>query len=184
MQKRSFLAIVVAVVATIGVVAAAQEPDIAAYLHSYRWTNADARFGGFSGLEIADDGVEFEAISDDGLWVKSRLIRGVVDGPIIGVEGFEPALLKGRRTPYLPPIWDDAEGLAVASSGERFVSFEGNHRVWRYDDPFDFAVEIPQHPDFSGMQNNSSLEVLAIDGAGVLYTLPERSGVATRPCAV
>ena len=72
MQKRSFLAVIVAFVATIGVVAAGQEPDVAVYLHSYRWIDTDEQFGGFSGLEIADDGVEFQAVSDDGLWVKSR----------------------------------------------------------------------------------------------------------------
>ena len=37
---------------------------------------------------------------------------------------------------------------------------------------------------FSDLQHNSSLEALAIGADGALYTLPERSGLATRPFPV
>jgi hypothetical protein len=74
----------------------------------------------------------------------------------------------------------DAEGLALAPNGTAFISFEGNHRVWSYATPTSNAVALPQHADFPGFQLNSSLETLAIDRDGSLYTLPERSGSETR----
>lgn len=182
MQKRTFFAIVVTVMAAFG--AMAQESAKATYLDSYRWNVDSSHFGGFSGLEVGQNGLKFQMISDDGIWLESRFIRDEIDGPIIGVESFEPIILKGRNTNYLPGIWNDAEGLATGPDGRFYVSFEGNHRVWQYDSATSKATDLPQHPDFAQMQNNSSLEVLAIDADGALYTMPERSGVLTRPFPV
>lgn len=182
MQKRTFFAIIVAVLAVFGAIA--QESAKATYLDSYRWKIGSPYFGGFSGLEMDQNGLKFQMVSDKGIWLESRFVRGEIDGPITGVESFEPIILKGRYTSFLPRIWDDAEGLAMGPGGRFYVSFEGNHRVWQYDSPTSKATDLSQHPDFSQMQNNSSLEVLAIDDAGTLYTLPERSGVLTRPFPV
>lgn len=184
MQNRSFFALIFAFLAGIGTSAFAQSSEKASYLGSYRWSIDNSYFGGFSGLDVDDDGLGFQMVSDKGIWIKSRFIREQGDGNIIGVESFEPIILKGRNTDWLPQIWDDAEGLAIGPGKQFFVSFEGNHRVWRYNNATDRATDLPQHPDFAGMQNNSSLEVLAIDSDGALYTLPERSGVLTRPFPV
>ncbi|MGR3660094.1 MAG: esterase-like activity of phytase family protein [Paracoccaceae bacterium] len=184
MQKRSFLALILVLLASMSVLAFAQSSGKANYLHSYRWSIDSKYFGGFSGLEVGEDGLGFQMVSDRGIWIQSRFVRDEADGKIVDVESFEPIILKGRHTDWLPGIWDDAEGLATGSDGQFYVSFEGNHRVWRYDGPTQKATDMAQHPDFAAMQNNSSLEVLAIDGDGALYTLPERSGVLTRPFPV
>ena len=46
------------------------------------------------------------------------------------------------------------------------------------------AIRIPRPKEFNELQNNSSLETLAIDAEGTLYTLPERSGKLSRPFPV
>jgi hypothetical protein len=153
-------------------------------LGSFRWTNEDTRFGGFSGLEISQDGSDFWAISDGGIFASGTFTRDSESGVIVSVSGFDPRALKEVNGKEVYAYRDDAEGLAIASDGEIFISFEGEHRVWRYETPTSNATEIAQHKDFKNFQNNSALEVLAIDPAGTLYTLPERSGVLTRPFPV
>ena len=162
----------------------AKAPGQAVHLGSYRWTNPHERFGGFSGLEVSADGTRFWAVSDGGILTRGQFQRDPQSGAIIGASGFEPVRLKAPDGEETHDIWDDAEGLAVAKNGQIFVSFEGVHRIWRYDVAGGNAIEIPPHPDFADMQNNSSLEALAIDEAGTLYTLPERSGVLSRPFPV
>lgn len=185
MPKRYFFALVISVVVAIGWLASAGATvGTATVLDSYRWSSPDPDFGGFSGLEIMENGLDFYAISDGGIIVKSRFIRDGLDGPILGVEDFELVPLLDPDGKVLRGYKNDAEGLAVDNKGQIFVSFEGVHRVWRYDTLGGNAVVLPQHPDFEEMQNNSALEVLAVDADGALYTLPERSGVLTRPFPV
>ena len=64
------------------------------------------------------------------------------------------------------------------------MSFEAFHRVWTYTSTKGEAAWLPRHPDFRTLQNNSALEALAIDAAGVLYAIPERSGKLDRPFPV
>lgn len=185
MQKRSYFALIAFALAAIGWIASAEEiHNKAVFFDSYRWTDENPDFGGFSGLELSEDGIGFYAISDRGFIAQSRLIRDKANGKIIGVGGFQPVYLNNSKGERLYSYWDDAEGLAIGPKGEIFISFEGIHRVWYYETPESDATIIPQHPDFKGMQNNSSLEVLAVDANGTLYTLPERSGVLTRPFPV
>lgn len=185
MQKRSYFALIALALAAIGLIASADEiENKAQFFDSFRWTDEDPDFGGFSGLELSDDGTGFYAISDRGFIAHGKLIRDKDDGKIKSVDGFRPVFLKNPKGKRLYSYWDDAEGLAIGPSGKIFISFEGIHRVWQYDTPDANAIVIPQHPDFDGMQNNSSLEVLAVDADGTLYTLPERSGVLTRPFPV
>jgi Uncharacterized protein conserved in bacteria len=150
------------------------------YLGSFTWISADARVGGLSGLELSEDGLSFWALSDRAMVFHGGLKRdekGVVSGAFVETaQGF----LTSDGKP-LPRYSDDSEGITVSSSGEIFLSFEGNHRVAQMDPKTGRLTDLPNHPDFAGMQNNSSLEGLAIDRKGTLYTLPERSGEMTRP---
>ena len=78
----------------------------------------------------------------------------------------------------------DSEGLALAPDGTAYVSFEGDARVERFaalDGP---GTVLPVPREFLGMQDNASLEALAVDAQGTLYTLPERSGAQGRPFPV
>ena len=161
----------------------AGQPGRATYLGSYRWVMDDPDFGGFSSIELFDAGAGFAALTDKGRFVEGRLIRdasgritGVTAGDLIQLRDIEGQPLKGRAS--------DAEGLALAPGGGFFVSCEGNHRVRFYPTPHDPAVRVVGHPDFGRMQLNSSLEALAIDARGHLFTLPERSGAMDRPFPV
>jgi len=162
--------------------AQAQNSAMLELLGEFRWRSDVEKFGGFSGLELSDNGNQFWAVSDGGLFVHGRFQRS--DGIISGVTdaGFDE--LRSPSGRLLQGVWNDAEGLVIREDAQAFVSFEGEHRVWRYESPGGLAIPVQSHPDFAGMQNNSSLEVLAIDSQGRLITLPERSGVLTRPFPV
>lgn len=146
------------------------------------WTQNDPSFGGFSGLEISDDGTSLVTISDRGItMVTATLSRK--DGIITGITDTVTTQLPDRRG-RLRDAWADSEGLAIGEDGTIFVSTEGQHRIFAYAQNAAQAEALPQHPDFPNLQNNSSLESLAIGPDGALYTIPERSGRATRPFPV
>lgn len=161
---------------------AAETPLQARHEQSFSWRSDAPGFGGFSGFELAEDGEGFMTISDRGRFVEGRLIRE--NGRITAVESTDPQPLRntGGKT-MSRKVAQDAEGLAIGADGRRYISFEGKARVWVYDS-MARAVALPEHPDFAGMQRNSSLEALAVDSRGRLYTLPERSGQMTRPFPV
>ena len=152
----------------------------AAWLGTYVWRLDDPRFGGFSGIEVADDGGSFTALSD-----RAELIRGTItrddQGRITGVTagGFSPIL--GARGQDLPGTMGDSEGLAVASDGTIYISFEFFTRVARYTGPGGKADVLPRPPWMKAMRNNTSLEALAIDPRGWLYTLPESATESAYP---
>ncbi|WP_415404979.1 esterase-like activity of phytase family protein [Tateyamaria sp. SN3-11] len=68
----------------------------------------------------------------------------------------------------------DSEGLAYAGD-QLFFSYEGPAEVVAQD-----GTTLPSHPDFATYHPNGSLEALAADADGTLYTLPERSGDVAR----
>lgn len=184
MFKRHFFALIGVLAVVAGLSTSATPQSKADFIASFRWTDDAPLFGGFSGLELAANGVDFWTISDDGIIIKAQLIRNSDDGLITGISGYELHPLQMIKGGAVQKINNDAEGLAIGETGEIFVSFEGFHRVRGYSDVTALATNIPGHPDFSQMQNNSSLEALAIDAEGTLYTLPERSGHLARPFPV
>lgn len=142
----------------------------------------DPRFGGFSSLEVAADGMSFMATSDRGTLLRGDIIR--VNGRMTGVENLRLSAIldtKGRPTDR---NHTDAEGLAVGADGTIYMSFESNHRVMVQDGPEALPVFVPKHPDFRSLITNSGLEALAIDEAGGLYAIPERSGDLALPFPV
>ncbi len=183
MLKRGFFALIALTALAAVVSALAQETGRARYAGSFRWKAEPAWFGGLSGIEIGPDGLALRAISDRGYMISGRIVRDA-GGRIVAVEELRGDPLLSPDGHVMKDIRNDAEGLAVDGQGRAFVSFEGQHRVWRYDEQGGNAVELPRHPDFRQMQNNSSLEPLAVDEAGVVYTLPERSGMLTLPFPV
>ena len=167
-----------------GPTALAQETGRAELVGRFLWQVDDPRFGGFSGLELDSTGRRFWAISDAGFLVKGELQRDAQSGAITGISPFSPVPLRDMKGRPLHGVWDDAEGLAVSESGEIYISFEGEHRVWAYRPDGSGIGEVGRRSLFADLQNNSALEALAIDAAGRLYTLPERSGLVTRPFPV
>jgi hypothetical protein len=152
----------------------------ATYVGSYHWRSGDPLHGGFSGLEVSADGKSFTAISDHGsvaLGTLGRSSEGVIES--VNTGSLTP--LKNIKSDALRRFQGDAEGLALRSDGQAYISFEGQHRVWSYPALTGRATALPKHPDFKEFQTNSSLEALAIDADGRLLVLPERSGGETIP---
>jgi len=148
----------------------------------YVWTNEDADFGGMSGLEISEDGTHFVALSDRGTLWRGDITRARCKISDMSVS--EKARLHTSDGKVASGKEGDSEGLALASDGTVYVSFEGLARVAAYPDVSGPAVPIPRPREFNGMQNNAALESLAIDVNGALYTMPERSGRANLPFPV
>jgi len=161
----------------------AAQPQLAQHVGTWVWRSNAARFGGFSGLELSADGLSFAAVSDRGTLAQGRLQRDAA-GRIIGVTPATLLPLQDSKGQALTGRLADAEGLALAPDGSLYVSFEGYARVARYPDPAGPAERLPRPEAFDSMQNNSSLEALAIGPDGALYTLPERSGAKDRPFPV
>ena len=55
----------------------------------------------------------------------------------------------------------DAEGLALLPSGDRLVSFERQHRIWRYPANGGLPSPAPAPDSASGFPSNAGLEALA-----------------------
>jgi hypothetical protein len=168
---RRAAALLALVLALAGPAAAAGRLDL---LGSYTWTSPRPGFGGYSALELADDGLGFTLLSDRGRVLSGRLERsgGVVSGAIVETD----AALAGRDGAELARGLNDAEGLALAPGGGFFVSFEGRRgRVVFYGAPGAAATALPQAPGFAGLPANAGLEALAIDGTGALLAVPEHA---------
>ena len=149
---------------------------------SYQWTNDAPLFGGFSGIEVTDDGLGFIAVSDRGSFVRGSITRESGKITDIRLDALQPLI--GPDGKDFPRALNDSEGLAIGPEGTIFVSFEWEHGVRQFaaiDQP---AGPLLSAPDFAEMQDNSSLEALAIGPDGALYTMPERSGLAMRPFPV
>lgn len=177
MRRRLALAIILAVCTT----TSAQSPQLASFGSSTLWSIPDETFGGWSGIEVDENGEGFIAISDRGLITSGRLLRNS-KGWIVGVEPGPILTINGTDGAPLARYFDDSEGLAIAPDGTVYISFESEHRVMSFPDATaDMGTDLPRADGFADMQNNSSLEALAIDAEGALYTMPERSGKLSRP---
>lgn len=156
----------------------------AEHLATYIWRDDTPRFGGFSGIELSQDGLRFHALSDRGTIWWGQVERDG-DGRItdMQIEGHNRLRdTTGKPLPEGTPA--DSEGIAIAPDGSILISFEGRARVTRYDTPDSPAQQLPSPPAFKKMQRNSSLEALAVTADGTVLTLPERSGALNRPFPV
>ena len=181
MRRRSFASLIAGLALCAGVAAAGERADL---LGSYSWDMPGNEFGGFSGLELMEDGLSFTALTDHGALYSGRLERRA-DGTVADVSVLQgPILLRDPAGKPLPKGDTDAEGLAIAADGTLYVSFERNHRVARFNTPNAASGLLPRCADFAGFQRNSGLEALAVAPDGTLYTLPERSGTIDTPFPV
>jgi hypothetical protein len=148
----------------------------AEYIGSLRWQLQDLWFGGWSGLELSDNGTEFTVISD-----KGRLLKGLMHRDASNLSRIDVLAEFTITDASLPALASsDSEGLAIAQDGSIFASFEGINHVVQLSPSGSVIRVLPRHADFVDLQNNSGMEALAIDANGTLYTLPERSGAIER----
>lgn len=140
------------------------------------------RIGGLSAVHMSDDGSSLVIVSDRGSLLTGQVTRDTT-GKITDIAMSD---LIAIRDPQLRdrPSFRDAEGVAVAPDGTIYVSFEGRHRIGKFANINAQEETLPVPREFQVLQDNSSLEALAIGDDGALYTIPERSGRYDRPFPV
>jgi hypothetical protein len=183
MQRRAGVGLTAAAFLLLNLQGSAAPAEPAGFLSAFRWVTDDPLLGGLSGIEVSPDGSRFVVLSDRGAIAEGQFLRDG-SGRITGIDAAPFALLKGDGDAPLRAGRTDSEGIAWLEDGTILVSFEGVARVLSYAGVNSPAVNLPRVGEFRAMQENSSLEALAVDAAGQVYTLPERSGNEVRPFPV
>jgi len=140
-------------------------------------TSQASRFGGLSGLLVSGDGARLLAVSDRGNWLSARL-RYDAGGRLIGLEDGQMARLRDLDGDAISKKrLRDAEDLAELADGSIVVSFEDEHRIWRYDTdqgrPLSRPTAWPNPEGLEDAPDNSGLEALTDLADGGLLALTE-----------
>jgi hypothetical protein len=141
----------------------------------------DPAFGGLSGLLVAPDGSGALLVSDRGTLFAMDFERR--EGRINAVARGRGWALRNTVGGPLVAAQQDSEGLARLAEGVA-VSFEGDHRIWRYPADWRRAAFVVPPEGIGRLGINSGIEALASDAEGRLYAMPERSGALDRPFPV
>ncbi|MGJ3232534.1 MAG: esterase-like activity of phytase family protein [Oceanicaulis sp.] len=148
-------------------------------------TSETQGFGGWSALELNEDGSRLLALSDSGVWMRARL--EVEDGSPAGLAEIRLAPVLGPDGAPLAGDRADAEGLAPLGDGRYAVSFERDHRIAVFElgadwSGIDTAVEtaFPAPPGADRLRANAGIEALAAD-AERLYAGVEDPLVSGQP---
>ncbi len=129
---------------------------------AYKLRSPHRRFGGFSGLVLSKDGQRLQAISDRCWWLSAH-VRRDASGKLVRLEQARMGHLRGLNGAPLDVKRCDPEGLTRAADGTHLVSFEQDHRVWRYGRE---GLAGPARPvwrpdEAARMPKNGGLEVIA-----------------------
>lgn len=142
----------------------------------------DARFGGWSGLVVSPDGRRMLSQSDEAHWFIADLVYDKA-GDLAGLDNPQLADMDGLDGKPMAGKEGDAEGLAALTSkggdGPVLVSFERNHRVWRYDLSIDGLPKPVAMPDeIKKLDFNSGLEGLTMFKPHSLLAIAETAQAA------
>lgn len=173
MHKRIAVAVGAALLLSfggLGTVNASGKPR-AKLLSVTKWQISEPWFGGFSGIEVSDDGSRFIAISDRTRVVEGRFNR--MQGELDSISLLRVARLRGAKGEKLSGAKADSEGLAEIGQGKFVVSFEDDDRLEVFSSPEYRGQPLPRSPAFRGMARNGAFEALAVDVEGHLYAMPE-----------
>lgn len=174
MQKRTRLALIACLSGFMALDGSASTVHDQNYISTFIWRSNDPKHGGFSGLELSDDGLSFTAISDRAGWTRGKISRDS-EGRISGLKAAPVTPLLGKNGRILSRQRADSEGLAIAPDGTAFISFEGKGaaRIMVFTSLKVPGKDIKRAPEFSTLRANAALEALALAPDGALYTLPE-----------
>lgn len=177
-MRRSFAIAVAACVLSAGVLAGRglssnTSGDLAEHISTYTWRLHDGWFGGFSGIELSEDGRQMIAISDRGMFVTGTLQREEdAISSVKNVKAFR--VLDTQGTFPQKAGFRDSEGLVLQKDNKLVVSFEGKHRLNRFAQPGAKAEGMAWRKEFNRMKLNGGFEALAIDGRGQIFAIPEQ----------
>ncbi len=129
-------------------------------LGAVEWSSPRADFGGFSGLELEEDGA-FTALTDKGHYARARLKLDPT-GALIGIDGLDVARLHGADGAYLQSPNTDSEALRRGPDGAWYVSFEHMDRISRFS-----ALDAPEEviirdPGLDALNDNGGLESMMV----------------------
>jgi hypothetical protein len=151
------------------------------YLAGFALASGDPRWGGFSSMILVPAGDALVAVSDQGHWLKLDLVHDAA-GRLTGVGAAEMgALLGPDGTPLDGKGSADAEGMTQGPDGGLLVSFERDHRIWRYgaaaeDGAVPFAATpeaFPAPKAIVMLPGNSGLETIVTLAGGRVLALAE-----------
>ncbi|MFV0475037.1 MAG: esterase-like activity of phytase family protein [Pikeienuella sp.] len=129
------------------------------------------RFGAISGLVMEAPGRAL-AVSDIGDWLRFRLL--IEDDRLIGIGDVSLAPILDDGGERAPKGARNAEGLARdPETGRLWVSFEGYHRIWVFDEPGGATRGRVLHPDWTTFRENGGIEALARDRDGRFWATGE-----------
>lgn len=140
------------------------------------WRDGRLRTGGFSGIEVSDDGTSVLLLSDRNYLVTATIRRSEDGRPRRLVMG-EVRLLPVLRLSDGARV-NDSEGLAQGGDGRLWASYEGVGAVGQIAPDLMATPDLPRQPR---LLHNAAYEALAIDAEGRLYTVLERNGDAAAP---
>lgn len=162
----------------IAAAALAETNDRARLDSAYRWERPEDWFGGFSGIEVAADGVGFLMVTDRGRFVQGDIVRDA-EGRISGIANLASEPVRNAAGALPRPYERNSEGLARGPEGGTvFLSFEGQHKVEAFAYPGAPAQRLPALPGVEGFSHNESLEALAVDRGGRLFLVTEAQSTA------
>lgn len=118
-------------------------------------------------------------ISDRGQVTQAALQRS--NGRISGVGILSSSRLGKPAGGRLHKKASDAEGLAIASNGNAFVSFEHHHRIMRTNLITGHTSGRINLPFENTMGDNSGVEALAISADGTLFAVAEQAQAGGAP---
>ena len=174
MQKRTRLALIVALCGACALTSSAAPLFAPNFISRTVWRSDDPRHGGFSAIELSEDGTQFVVISDRAAWTKGAMTRDA-EGRLLGLDAVAVAPLQDQNGKAFAWPRGDSEGLAIGPNGQIFISFEGQGvaRIMAFSALDQAGQDLPRPREFAGLQKNAALEALAVDSDGRLYTLPE-----------
>src|SRR5262245_2889005 len=138
-------------------------------------------FGGLSAIRVAADGARFLSLTDQGRWLRGRIVydgkrpAGIADAEMAPILGADGKPLASRR-------WFDTEAIAQ-DGGTLYVGIERVHQIVRLDyGRFGLLARgqpIPQPPGMKQLPSNGSIEALEFVPkgqplAGTLIAISER----------
>src|SRR5262249_46734771 len=144
-------------------------------------TSPYKEFGGLSAIRVAADGARFLSLTDQGRWLRGRIVydgtrpAGIADAEMAPILGADGKPLASRR-------WFDTESIAQ-DGGTLYVGIERVHQIVRLDyGRFGLLARgqpIPVPPGMKQLPSNGSIEALEFlpkgqPLAGTLIALSER----------
>jgi hypothetical protein len=136
-------------------------------------TSNSRNFGGWSDLVVSPNNRTLTSISDNGAWFTATIERDD-EGNLTGLtKGTIGPLRDLKGQPLAGKSWADAEGMALMPDGSWIVSFERNHRIWRYPTLDGTPQPIDMPGNFDKQPGNGGVEALTALADGRIVAISE-----------